>query len=74
MITQQKQNSPKFDKELRKYDSPFANIPPLKVNTVTISSKINLVNSSFLDFQEKFPQKFHVCRQFHEILLIWKWK
>ena len=74
MITQQKEYSAIFDKEIRKYDSPLAKIPPLKVNTVTISSKINLVNSGHLDFQANFVKKFHECQPFHEILLIWKWK
>ena len=48
MITQQKEYSAIFDKEIRKYDSPLAKIPPLKVNTVTISSIINLVKSLIL--------------------------
>ena len=48
MITQQKEYSAIFDKEIRKYDSPLAKIPPLKVNTVTISLIINLVKSLIL--------------------------
>ena len=31
MITRTKKYSSKFDKEIRKYDSPLAKIPPLKV-------------------------------------------
>ena len=66
MITQQKEYSAEFDKEIRKYNSPMAKNPPLKVNTVTISSKNKSCQVTNLDFQANFLTIFMNVNHFTE--------
>ena len=58
MITRTKKYSSKFDKEIRKYDSPLAKIPPLKMNTVTITWKNQSCQVTFIDFRAYFFKIF----------------
>ena len=69
MITQQKQYSAKFDIEIRKYDSPMAKIPPLKMNTVTISLKNKSCQVTNLDFQANFLKNFMNVNHFTKFYL-----